>query len=749
MLKKKRLLINAEHPEECRAVIVQEGKVDEYFVEHSARELLKGNVYMGEISRVEPAIEAAFVDFGGKKFGFLPFKDVLPESYLQTGERKAKTRIQDVLVKGQKLLVQVVKESRDAKGPSLTNAVTIPGRFLVLMCSKDSSGISRKIEDESERKKLKTLLKDIGVPDDMGVIIRTAGLGRTKLELQKDLQMIMKIWEGIEGKLNDSDLKTPAALYEIPGMVVRIARDHFTNDTEEIVVDNPAAYREIKDFMRLIMPRMSSRVKLYQEAQPLFSHHKVEEQIEDIYNRRVELPSGGSIIVDVGEAMVSIDVNSGKTTNASELEDTATRTNLEAAEEVARQLRLRDLGGLVVIDFIDMFMKKNKGAVEKQLKKACKVDRARINISRISRFGLMEMSRQRLSPPVKEGIFGECSHCKGSGHVRTDSSLSLSVLRKVQEFVARGHAKVLSVVASAEVVSYLLNNKTKFLTDFQEKYLCTIQFHSKPYLEFADFTYTILERKPEEDKASETRGTARTERVAGDSASTRDGDRPKDERPARRGRGRRPSAARSSTRTEGSAGGKPERSSRDRRPAAAKPSAQAEGNAEEKSERLDQEGRPSGNEAPKDGEGTTEEKSERRGRGRRSSNYRGKGGRNTSSNRTGNTRRRPARGPRTPTGAESSPAQSSEEGNSKVLSTEPSALPNSPSMDAPAGEPMRSGSSPDPKPVLKESVSHEDSDRQPMDNVSRLHEVVLDEAPKRFSSKEDSPQANEEPPPGV
>lgn len=552
MSKKKKLLINAEHPEECRAVVIEDGKIEEYIVEHSSRELLKGNVYLGVITRVEPAIEASFVDFGGKKYGFLPFKDVLPESYLQTGERKAKIRIQDVLVRGQKLLVQVVKESRDAKGPSLTNAVTIPGRFLVLMCSRDTSGISRKIEDEAERKKMKEILSDLQLPEDMGVILRTAGMGRTKLELQKDLQMLLKIWEGIQEKLKNPETKAPCLLYKVPDMVVRTVRDHFTNDTSEIIVDNPESYKALKEFMRMVMPRMSNRVKLYQETKPLFSQYRIEEQIDNIYKKRVDLPSGGSLVFDVGEAMVAIDVNSGKTTSSSDLEDTAYRTNLEAAEEIGRQLRLRDLGGLIVIDFIDMFSKKNKSNVEKELKKSCKSDKARINISRISRFGLMEMSRQRLSSPVKEGSFEQCPHCQGSGFIRTESSLALSVLRKIREILAEGNVKVLAVEVSAPVAAYLLNQKTRYLMELQEKTQCTIQFSTKEHLSFDNFSYTVLERRREEERQIESRARNVDTRPETHEPGERKGEERGDR--DRRGHGRRPSGRGRNSRRPGGAG---------------------------------------------------------------------------------------------------------------------------------------------------------------------------------------------------
>ena len=536
---KKKLLINADHREECRAVILDDGKLEEVVIEHSARELVKGNVYLGVISRVEPAIEAAFVDFGGKKFGFLPFKDVLRESYLQTGERKAKVRIQDVLVRGQKILVQVVKESRDAKGPSLNNGITIPGRFLVLMYGSLSTGVSRKIEDEAERRKLKEILSDLELPENMGVIIRTAGVGRTKTELQKDLQMLLKIWENIQETLQKSSGQAPVMLYEGPDMVVRTVRDHFTADTSEIIVDNKESYKALKDFMKMVMPRMGSRIKLYQETQPLFSAFKVEDQIENIYQRKVNLPSGGSIVFDMGEAMVCVDVNSGKTTSASELEETALRTNTEAAEEIARQLRLRDLGGLIVIDFIDMFQKKNKALVEKQIKQACKKDKARINISRISRFGLLEMSRQRMSPPLKEGVYDTCSTCSGTGMVRADANLALRVIRKIQESIAADSVKSMKVTTSSGVANYLLNHKMGFLVNLQEAQGIHIQFEGRERLLPEDFTYEVLERKKvvedKDKKPEESREEPR--------------DRSREE-PRDRSRGRRRSSASASRRKE-------------------------------------------------------------------------------------------------------------------------------------------------------------------------------------------------------
>ena len=377
MAKKLSMMINRDHPEVCRAVILEDGKINDYIVENVSQEKIKGNIYFGVINRVEPAIEAAFVDFGGSKYGFLPFKDVLKESYVDTGEKKARVRIQDVLVRGQQILVQVAKESRDAKGPSLTNSISLPGRFLVLMSGSHASAVSRKIEDEEERKKLKTLVADFKLPKNLGLIIRTAGLGRTKTELQKDLQRLLMVWENLTSSCEKKVQQPPFLLYQEADMVVRLVRDNFTTETSEVLVDNIESYNAVKSFMKMVMPRFVNRVKLYQDTRPIFSRFNIEDQIESLYQRKVLLPSGGSIVFDSGEAMVSIDVNSGKTTSASQLEETAINTNLEAAEEIGRQLRLRDLGGLVVIDFIDMFHKKNQTSVEKEIKKICKIDKAR------------------------------------------------------------------------------------------------------------------------------------------------------------------------------------------------------------------------------------------------------------------------------------------------------------------------------------------------------------------------------------
>ena len=486
------MLINAKHSEECRVVVLDDKIIQDYIVEHSSKEQIKGNVYLGVINRVEPSIEAAFVDFGGKKYGFLPFKDVLKESYIDSGENKAKVRIQDVLIRGQRILVQVVKESRDEKGASLTNALSLAGRFLVLV-QGHGSAVSRKIEDESERKKLKEIVADFNLPENLGIIIRTAGLGQTKVELHKDIQMLLKIWDKIEDKRKEAVSSAPFLIYQEPGLVVRTVRDHFKSDTSQIIVDSPDAYKDLKDFVKLVMPRSRNLVKLYKETRPLFSEYHVEEQIESIYHRKVLLPSGGSIVIDIGEAMVSVDVNSGKTKGGLDLEETALTTNLEAAVEIVRQLRLRDLGGLIVIDFIDMFQKKNKAAVEKEVKQACKSDKARVNIARISKFGLLEMSRQRISPPVKEGVFTPCETCEGTGLVRSMNSIILNVLRKVYEVLAKEQVKKLVLEVSPEVSNYFLNHKLSVLAELKTKHFVDFEFQIIAGLSYENFKFIVAE----------------------------------------------------------------------------------------------------------------------------------------------------------------------------------------------------------------------------------------------------------------
>ena len=461
-----KMLINARQSEEMRVAILEDGILQELEVEYSGREQIKGNVYKAKISKMQPSIHALFVDYGGNKHGFLPFTEVHPvcygrDKYVEGKSKGAKPTIEKNLKPGDEVIVQVIKEERDNKGAYLTTYLSIAGRYLVLMPGSKKGGVSRKIEDEKEREKLKEIVSSLQLPEDMGVIIRTAGMGKTKNDLKKDLSSLMKAWQGIKGE--SKKLKAPAALYREGDIVLRSIRDYFSMDIKEIVVDNQDAYKKAKDFMRLMMPRYQSRVRLHKENVPLFSKYHVEDQIESIYSNRVSLKSGGSIVIDPTEALVSIDVNSGKSKSEKNIEDTAFKTNMEAAEEVARQLRLRDLGGLVVIDFIDMRQKNHISQVEKLLKASLKRDKARIDVGRISKFGLMEMSRQRIRSSLLERSFVSCPHCAGRGTIKSIESNALHLLRKIHESSMAQNVEKVDILLPEEVANYLHNRKREEL----------------------------------------------------------------------------------------------------------------------------------------------------------------------------------------------------------------------------------------------------------------------------------------------
>jgi len=461
-----KMLINARHSEEMRVAILEDGILQELEVEYSGREEIKGNVYKGLVSKMQPSIHALFVDFGGNKHGFLPFTEVHPvcygrDKYVEGESRGAKPTIEKDLKPGDEVIVQVVKEERDNKGAYLTTYISLAGRYLVLMPGSKKGGVSRKIEDEKEREKLKEIVTSLQLPEDIGVIIRTAGMGKAKTDLKKDLGSLMRAWQGIKGE--SKKLKAPAALYREGDIVLRSIRDYFSMDIKEIFIDNLDAYKKAKDFMHLMMPRYQSRVRLHKENLPLFSKYNVEDQIESIYSNRVLLKSGGSIVIDPTEALVSIDVNSGRSKGEKNIEDTAFKTNMEAAEEVARQLRLRDLGGLVVIDFIDMRQKSHISQVEKLLKASLKRDKARIDVGRISKFGLMEMSRQRIRSSLLERSFVSCPHCAGRGTIKSIESNALHLLRKIHESSMAHNVEKVDILLPSEVANYLHNRKREEL----------------------------------------------------------------------------------------------------------------------------------------------------------------------------------------------------------------------------------------------------------------------------------------------
>ena len=408
----KKMLINSSHPEECRVAVVVDGELDELDIKTGPKEATVGNIYKGVITRIEPSLQAVFVNYGSPKNGFLSVNDIhssyFPESFHDSRRRP---RIQEIFKKDDHVVVQVVKEERGNKGAALTTNISMAGRYLVLMPGAELCGVSRKIEEEAERKQLKEIIKQLCPPDNMGFIVRTAGLGRTKTELSRDLNYLLRLWKTIEK--NMASEPAPCLLHKEHDLVVRAIREHFSADITEILVDDKEVFNKTRDFFRQVMPKFEKLVKPYQEKRPLFNKYQLEEQIERVYCRKIKLKSGGYIIIEPTEAMVTIDVNSGKATREKEVEDTAFVVNMEAAPEIARQLRLRDLGGIIVIDFIDMMNKKHVQEVEKVLKSAMRRDRAKTKVLRMSSLGLLELSRQRLRSSLGEGEYHDCPSMRG------------------------------------------------------------------------------------------------------------------------------------------------------------------------------------------------------------------------------------------------------------------------------------------------------------------------------------------------
>jgi len=452
----KRMLINATQAEERRLAIVDGQKLLDYEIEIEGREQRKGNIYCAVVTRVEPSLEACFVDYGEDRHGFLPFKEI-SKQYFAPGVAPSQARIQDVIKEGQTLLVQVEKEERGNKGAALTTFVSLAGRYVVLMPNNPrGGGVSRRIEGD-DRAELKEALDQLQYPNGMSIIARTAGIGRAAAELQWDLNYLLKLWTAIDGAAQGG--KGAFLIYQESSLVIRAIRDYFNNDIGDILIDTDDIYEQAQQFISHVMPEYAARVKRYRDDAPLFSRFQIEHQIESAYARTVNLPSGGAIVIDHTEALVSVDVNSARAIKGGDIEETATRTNLEAADEVARQMRLRDLGGLIVIDFIDMDESRNRRDVENRLRDALRQDRARVQFGTISKFGLMEMSRQRLRPALSEGASIPCPRCGGSGHVRDTESSALQILRIIQEESMKDNTAAVHAQVPVEVASFLLNEK--------------------------------------------------------------------------------------------------------------------------------------------------------------------------------------------------------------------------------------------------------------------------------------------------
>ena len=454
----KRILINATQAEELRVAMVNGQRLYDLDIEVPSREQKKSNIYKGKITRIEPSLEAAFVNYGAERHGFLPFKEI-SKRYYKDGSigENGKPGIKDAIEVDQEIIVQIEKEERGNKGAALTSFISLAGRFLVAMPQNPrAGGVSRRIEGE-DRDSVKKVLSEINMPDDMGVIVRTAGVGRSTEEMQWDLDYLHQVWVAIDKAA--AEKPAPFLIYQESDIVVRALRDHYKSDIGEILIDSKQAYDQAHDFMSMVMPNTLSKLKHFDDNLPLFNRFQIENQIESAFSREVTLPSGGAIVIDHTEALISIDVNSARATKGSDIEDTAKLTNLEAADEIARQLRIRDLGGLIVIDFIDMMQNKNQREVESRLRNAVYDDRARVQIGRISRFGLLEMSRQRLRPSLGESSQIVCPRCSGQGTIRDIESLSLAVLRLLEEESLKDSTGKILAKIPVECATYLLNEK--------------------------------------------------------------------------------------------------------------------------------------------------------------------------------------------------------------------------------------------------------------------------------------------------
>ncbi len=564
------MLIDAVHPEETRVALVSDGRVDDFDFETAGKEQLRGNIYLAKVTRVEPSLQACFVEYGGNRHGFLAFSEIHPDYYqlpqedrealLQDAARAAaeqdeddvdderdtdeddddngegdsdadeaaaeaaaakpkpqssskRYKIQEVIRRRQVMLVQVVKEERGNKGAALTTFLSLAGRYSVLMPNTPrGGGISRKITNGADRKRLKEIMSSLDVPNGMGLIVRTAGAKRTKTDIRRDYEYLQKLWDNIRHRTMESI--APCIIHEEGGLVHRAMRDMFDKDIEEVVIQGPSAYREAKDLSKMIMPTQARKVKQWKSAAPLFVSESVEDQLDSIFSPTVQMKSGGYLVINQTEALVAIDVNSGKATKERNIEQTALRTNLEAAEEACRQMRLRDLAGLIVIDFIDMEENKNNRAVEKKLKDCLKIDRARVQCGKISQFGLMEISRQRRRAGVLQATSDPCEACNGTGRRRSVPSAALQLLRALEARAAGGGLSSITVHAPTEVALYLLNNKREAVTDIEDVAGFAISISSSDELLPGDFR--IDAEKDPNQKSRRNRKQDRSRHIIGD-----------------------------------------------------------------------------------------------------------------------------------------------------------------------------------------------------------------------------------------
>jgi ribonuclease E len=509
----KRILINATQPEELRVAMVDGQRLYNFDIETAARKQSKSNIYKGRITRLEQSLEAAFVDYGAERHGFLPLKDIargyfkkpelVDDGNEAATESYSRANVKNLLREGQELIVQVDKEERGSKGAALTTFISLAGRYLVLMPNNPrAGGVSRRIEGE-DRTEAREVMNSLELPDGMGVILRTAGVGKSAEELRWDLEYLLQLWSAIENAAQQRI--APFLIYQESNIIIRAIRDYLREDIGEILVDDEEIYNEAAEFMRQVMPQHVEKVKLYKDKVPLFSRFQIESQIETAFQREVKLPSGGAIVFDHTEALVAIDINSARATKGVDIEETALNTNLEAVEEVARQLRLRDVGGLVVIDFIDMLSHRNQREVEGRLKESLKMDRARVQVGRISRFGLLEMSRQRLRPSLGESSQVVCPRCSGQGTIRSVESLSLAILRLIEEEAMKENTSRIIAQVPVDVATYLLNEKRQSIYDIEARQKIHILLIPNKTMDTPMYRVQRVrldEKKESEDKAS-------------------------------------------------------------------------------------------------------------------------------------------------------------------------------------------------------------------------------------------------------
>ncbi len=482
----KKMLINATQPEELRVAMVDGQRLHDLDIENRTRVQKKSNIYKGKITRVEPSLEAAFVDFGAERHGFLPMKEIAREYFTASPPNgEGRMKIKELVKEGTEVTVQVEKEERGSKGAALTTFISLAGRYLVLMPNNPrAGGISRRIEGD-DRAELRDALNGVEIPNGMGVIVRTAGIGRSSEELQWDMDYQVQLWQAVTEASQIE--KAPSLLLQESNVIIRAIRDYLRDDIDQVLIDAPEAHKLALDFVARVMPQLKSRIKLYEDSTPMFNRFQIESQIETAFQREVKLPSGGSIVIDPTEAMVSIDINSARATRGSDIEETATNTNLEAADEIARQLRLRDMGGLIVIDFIDMLASRNQRAVENRVRDALKIDRARVQVGRISRFGLLEMSRQRLRPSLGETSAIVCPRCSGQGTIRDTKSLALAILRLLEEEAIKDRSAEVRAIVPVPVSAYLLNEKRSALNEIEELTRVRLTIIPNPHMETPHF----------------------------------------------------------------------------------------------------------------------------------------------------------------------------------------------------------------------------------------------------------------------